>query len=261
MFMRNYIASDWKEVLAHNQLASFDQLWELDADWFEEPNRRRGGWSGVSRIELLLPSGGKVGFFLKRQENHIYKSLSHPLRGEATFLREVKNIQRFSACGVPTLELVFFEQRSVKGKLRAILVTRELVGYAPLTAQQFSPGHPVMRSLKRKKALLSKLADLMRRMHENHFQHNCFYPKHVFACVDDDGNIDTRVIDLEKVKWSPFKHEAMFRDLDTLNRHTKGWSLSDRMRFLKFYVQETKLSEKSKKLWRKLAKRSAQKST
>ena len=75
--MKQYKSEQWQEILAFNDLDTYEKIWALKAEWFEEPNERRGGWSGVSRIELKLPSGGCVGAFLKRQENHVTSSISH----------------------------------------------------------------------------------------------------------------------------------------------------------------------------------------
>ncbi|MBY0544184.1 MAG: hypothetical protein K2Q14_01380 [Gammaproteobacteria bacterium] len=73
--MKDYMNENWQAILKANNLDNFEKLWNLKADWFEEPNKRRGGWSGVSRVELVHPEGGKAVIFLKRQENHIYKPL------------------------------------------------------------------------------------------------------------------------------------------------------------------------------------------
>jgi hypothetical protein len=86
--MNDYTAAEWKGIFAFNGLRTFDDFWKLEAKWFEEPNKRRGGWSGVARCELKLPEGGKAAVFLKRQENHITRTFTHPIRGLSTFVRE-----------------------------------------------------------------------------------------------------------------------------------------------------------------------------
>ena len=45
--MKEYQANDWEQLAHSNGLDSFDAIWTLDIGWFEEPNQRRGGWSGV----------------------------------------------------------------------------------------------------------------------------------------------------------------------------------------------------------------------
>jgi hypothetical protein len=257
--LNDFIGEGWASALQNNQLEGFDALWELDAAWFEEPNERRGGWSGVSRIELELVGGERVGCFLKRQENHVCKTPFHPFKGEPTFAREFRNIQRFKNRGVPSLEVIFYGQRVVDGKQRAILMTRELSGFLPLSSDEYQPSSKVLRPKSEKEALFAKVAELMRVMHAANFQHNCFYPKHVFVRKAENGEWDARVIDLEKVKWQPLRRNAILRDLYTLNRHSFHWPLTDRMRFFKIYRKESKLSKESKRIWRDLAAKIAKK--
>jgi len=103
--MKDYLSEQWRPILRHNNLDSFVCLWSVDAGWFEDPNERRGGWSGVSRCELELPEGGRTAVFLKRQENHTTRTLLHPF-GLATFVREMRNILMFKRARVPALEPV-----------------------------------------------------------------------------------------------------------------------------------------------------------
>ncbi len=253
--MADFIGEGWGAILQHNRLDGFEQLWELEAEWFEEPNERRGGWSGVSRIQLELPEGGQVGCFLKRQENHVCKTPFHPLRGEPTFTREFRNIRRFENAGIPSLEPVFYSQRTIDGKLRAILMTCELDGFLPLSSEEFQSESKGLATKHEKERLFDKVASLMQAMHAANYQHNCFYPKHIFVRKSEDGSWDVRVIDLEKVKRQPFRRNAILRDLYTLNRHSFHWSLSDRMRFFKRYRNEKRLSAESKEIWRTIAKK------
>ena len=60
--MQDFVNERWRSILAYNKLSDFDALWKLEAEWFEPPNQRRGGWSGVSRCELMLSEGGVVAF-------------------------------------------------------------------------------------------------------------------------------------------------------------------------------------------------------
>lgn len=238
-YFPNAIARD---LLATQKLDRFDTLWELDAGWFEEPNKRRGGWSGVSRY--LLPDGSAV--FLKRQQNHFYRTWRNFFMPAATFSREFKNILNFKKHGIPTLELIYFGQRKQAGNLQAILVTRELEGFLQLDNKSL-----LMRlknNVEHRKGLLQKVAEILRHLHDSHMQHNCLYPKHVFVKILPDGMFDVRLIDLEKAKWRPLGKSAMLRDLGTLHRHTTGWSNTDRMRLFLTYRQEQRLSAESKKI-------------
>ncbi len=255
--MKDYLTEQWRALLLHNNLDSFDRLWAVDAVWVEPPNERRGGWSGVSRCELDLPEGGKVGVFLKRQENHITRTMLHPF-GIPTFVREIHNILLFKRAAVPALEPVYFAVRKNSGDLRAILCTVALDGYLPLEAlvdKWTKEGWPA-RS--RCRQLMRAVADVLTRMHDHKIQHNCFYPKHIFVC-DHEEQIKVRLIDLEKAKVVLMRRFATCRDLYTLNRHSPRWSRTDRLRFLLLYLGVKRLDHHAKALWRQIARRTRRK--
>jgi hypothetical protein len=87
-------------------------------------------------------------------------------------------------------------------------------------------------------------------MHDHGIQHNCYFPKHVFTRINDDGSVDARVIDLEKSRWRPSRTVCAIRDLYTLNHHSLCWSTSDRLWFFKSYLQIGRLTPFAKWLWR-----------
>ena len=250
--MKQYKSEQWLEILAFNDLDTYEKIWALKAEWFEEPNERRGGWSGVSRLELKLPSGGCVGVFLKRQENHVTPSISHPIRGLATFAVEFANISNFKKHNIPTLDTIFFAHWHSQGAQRALLMTEELAEYLPLSSAEYRPGGVYVSSKEQKLALFCKLSALIRDMHAKGFKHDCLYLKHVFAKQLPAGEVDLRLIDLEKVKKTPFKKGMVFRDLYSLHRHSDYWGVRDKLAFFKYYQQENRLSKSSKALIRKI---------
>ncbi len=249
--MQDFIAANWTELLQENNLQSFDDWWDLKADWFEPPNQRRGGWSGVCRVQL-----GQRVVFLKRQENHIIRTLLHPFRGIPTFTREMENILVLQKAQVPALTPVYFAQRNVNGKLRAILVTESLEGFEPLDS--INPGG---LSMPQRIALITKIASVIKQLHQYKLVHNCLYPKHLFVRGSESG-FDVRLIDLEKARKRLRRNSAIFRDLDTLNRHSYDWSLSDRCRFMTVYFGEDKSAQRKthawRQCWRRLARRNFQ---
>ncbi|MBZ0142102.1 MAG: lipopolysaccharide kinase InaA family protein [Rhodocyclaceae bacterium] len=257
--MHDFINERWRPILAHNGLADFEALWKLEAQWFEPPNQRRGGWSGVARCELSLPGGGTRAIFLKRQENHGTFSFRHPVGGVPTFLREFRRIQHYRACGIPTLEPVYFAMRRTSRGHRAILATEELTGFVSMEdrvqrwLREGAPARPI------RLRYLRAVAALLREMHAHGIQHNCFFPKHVFVRMNADGGVEARVIDLEKSRWRPHGALCARRDLYSLNYHSQCWSRSDRLRFYKAYLQIERLTPFAKWLWRHIAARSARK--
>jgi len=246
--MKEYWNDQWQEIFSANKLDSFDAIWNLDTEWFEEPNIRRGGWSGVIKVDLDTPEG-KTTVFIKRQENHISKTLFHPVRGILTFEREFKNILRMQKRNLPIMELVFFAKRIVDGNQQAILITKSLSDYIPLESERFLSSGDLIKNDVHKEKLLAAVAGTLRLIHQNHFQHNCLYLKHIFVKPVGD-TWDIKIIDLEKLKWRICKRDAVVRDLYTLYRHAHGWSAKDHVKLFQAYVQEQKLSTKSRKLWR-----------
>lgn len=255
--MDNYLADRWKPVLEANGLADFDAIWNLDIGWFEPKNERRGGWSGVSRLSVRLPDGSGAGVFVKRQENHVFRSWRRPLRGEATLVREMKNLLRCRRLGIPVYEPIFFMQHDAGGGKRAILLTQELTGYhslAELTDQWRESGWPARPERVR---IIEEVAKTVALLHCHHLQHNCLFPKHIFIRQQSTNEVEVRLIDLEKLKWRPLFQAAVLRDLDTLNRHAHGWRATDRLRFLKYYVAHSRQRLQVDDLWRRLRRRFA----
>lgn len=253
--MKDFLNQNWADILRHNGLADFDALWNLEAGWFETPNRRRGGWSGVSRCELSVPHQETRGVFLKRQENHKTFSWRHPINGIPTFLREFRLIMHYKACGIPALEPVYFALRAVAGGHRAILMTEELSGFTSLESEVrvwMKNGFPPATA---RRQYLQAVADLSRRIHASKIQHNCYYPKHIFVRMTPEAVVEARVIDLEKSRRRSLSLPCTLRDLDTLNRHAPEWSRGDRLRFLKSYLGIGRLTPYARWLWRRLAAR------
>lgn len=257
--MQDFINEKWRFILAHNGLSDFDALWKLEAQWFEEPNYRRGGWSGVARCELALPEGGTCAIFLKRQENHVARLWNYPVKGAPTFLREFQHIMHYRNCSIPTIEPVYFGMRRIDGDHRAILISEELTGFVSVedrVQRWLKEGAPALPVRQR---IMQAVAKVLRDMHARGIQHNCFFPKHVFTRINQDGSVDVRVIDLEKSRWRPFRIFCTIRDLYTLNHHSLCWSRADRLWFLKSYLGIEQLTPYAKWLWRHIEVRSIRK--
>jgi hypothetical protein len=252
--IEEYLNEDWRDILRFNKAETFEQLWALNrGEWFEPPNNRRGGWSGVVRHVLRMPDGREVGVFIKCQENHGYRSWKNFFRISATFEREFRNLQRCQRLGIPTLEPVYFGQRIVEGGLRAILVTRELEGYRPFDASCYTPISKLERS--RRKKIFERVGAALRKMHCHNIQYNCLYLKHIFIKEDVGGSVDVRLIDMEKAKWRPCRKFIAVRDWYSLHRRAVGWSRTDRLRLFLAYREEDRLSTESKKIVKAILRR------
>ncbi len=222
-----FIDSASRLLFGQHQLDQFEALWSLQLPWFEEPNQRRQGWSGVSRLEL-----DGQGFFLKRQQNHNTRTLLHPLRGEPTFKREFENICRFAALQIPALQAVYYGERRTDEGHQAILITRALDDYQPMDhwyrdqlgcEQAGSLTEPVSATAAGR-AVFDRVAQLFVDLHATGLAHWCPYPNHLF--VRPDGS-EARFIDLEKARRQPFALERRRKDLDCFLRHAGYMTRTD----------------------------------
>jgi tRNA A-37 threonylcarbamoyl transferase component Bud32 len=249
--MTEFVAPGWEKIFAHNGLNSFDDFWNVEADWFEPPNYRRGGWSGASRMVLADPGGGEQVIFLKRQENHTRKTWRNPLTGEPTFRGEARNLRFLNNHEIAAPQLVYYaEFHSAKG-WQVVLATRELTGFMPLDElvdqwreQGWSRFH------EQRQRIIPEMAELIRRLHSHNLVHGALHAKHVFV---NPEKARACLIDLEKMRRRLLRRQAMVRDLDTCNRRTFNVSRTDRLRFLLKYLQKDRFDSQARALWKELA--------
>ncbi len=224
--MSDFIAAEDRAILAAQQLDSFEALWALELEAVDEPNTERGGYSTVSRLQL-----GEQAYYLKRQRNHLTRSLRHPC-GEPTFARELRNIEHYRQLGIPALQAAFFAQRRLDGQQCAILLTRALDGWRDLDSWlQGWEQHPVAQRL----AIVQACGQLARRLHEARQVHGCFYPKHIFLREAANG-FDAQLIDLEKTRPLWFGQRDRIKDLEPLLRRAGAWSEAEVRQLLSAYL-------------------------
>ena len=206
------------------------------------------------RIELPGPDGRTTGLFLKRQENHTRRSLRHPLGGEPTFAAEIRNILAMQRARVPSLEPVYYAQRKVDGRWHVILMTRELLGFRPLDdwVRDWQAAGWANAAVNRLD-VLTACARVLRRLHRAGFVHNAMHPKHIFVRFSDQAGAEVCLIDLEKMRRKPGLARRTLRDLDSLNRRSPQWSITDRLRFLQAYLDVDRLDAAGRATWRHLA--------
>lgn len=205
----------------------FDRLWFANHDWYEAPNLRRGGWSGVSKTNIETAQG-RVAVYLKKQYKHSYRSWVNLFVKQPTALREYRNIIRMQTAGIPTVEPILFAVKSDT----AILATRALEKYQSLDQVNLKS-----LSIQKRRQLIRVVAKTIRKLHLLRYQHGCLYPKHIFV-YHDIGGWSVKLIDLEKMKRRCFIALAMKHDLDTLNRRSQHlFNHHDRLTFILAYIK------------------------
>ena len=231
--MKSFISPHYCDMLKRHGLNTFAGLWDLPSDWVEDPNVRHNGWSGTSRHTLFDGQAGSFSMFVKRQENHNYRSLRHMLRGRPTFFREFSKIRRMEQIGVATVEPVFYGERRDGDKLQAVLATVTLDGYRELNPvfKDSSLGAPVRR------AILHRIADAVRLMHYHGLQHNRLSGKHVMVKLGEDDAFDIRILDLEQMRRSWSRVRTTVCDLEKFVRYTPTLTPAEHAELVRHYMR------------------------
>lgn len=261
--MQSTISPQYQPLLQQHQLANFEQLWDYQGDWFEPPNRERGGWSGVNYIELADATGKLQGFYLKRQQAHMRHTWRHPFAGEPTFVREFEILEYLNKCNVATPKFVFFGSQQDK----AILLTEALTGF--MAADDWLKRHTNI-SIHQQRMLMRALANAVRQLHQAGVQHRSLYLKHLFVKGSgagfEKGSFEVATIDFEKSRITAFIAWFRLADLITLNYRAVNLRASNKLAFFKHYfginsLTGNTLNTRHKFLCRFLNKKSLQKST
>lgn len=236
-----FIDPEFKSMLVEQGMDTPDKVWTMTLARVDDPNRARGGWSEVGRYELPEPVNKVDTLYIKRQEDFTYRQLTNPVTRRPTLRKEYEWLQWCQARGVPSIRPLAYWDYRMQGKCRAIMITAGLSQHIPLTEVE-SSDYRKQTGFGERRALLRTIARVIALMHANRLQHRCLYSKHIFIRRDwrQHDHPDVRLIDLEKARslgWlEAMFGEGIFRDLDSLNRHAKSWSRSERLYFLMQYA-------------------------
>ncbi|MGC3874679.1 lipopolysaccharide kinase InaA family protein [Halomonas sp. GXIMD04776] len=238
----DYCDPSIEALFKRHGLSDFETLWNASARDVDVPNHERGGVSTVSLLELEGEDGNTRRFFLKRQTNHLARSLQRPL-GEPTFSREWRAIRHYHALGIPTVKAVWYGERkntishqsSPASGWRAILVTAALENRTDL--DHWHTRWETLDDNLRSQIIMAS-AQLTRRIHANGMMHGCLFPKHLF--LNDPSNAPSNpmnavIIDLEKTRRFILERHERLRDLSVLWRRLTQWRESDWRAFLAAY--------------------------
>ena len=229
------------DLLQRNGLDCFETIWSLDAPWVEEPNFRRQGWSGVCRLTLTESVDQPVVIYLKRQENHSYRSLLSPWRLRPTAFREYKRLKEMQAVAVTAPEVLYYGERQTGKALQAILITREVP--QSIAFEDYMHLSDKRRSSEVRQ-VLQDTAGLIGRLHRHRLQHCALYGKHVLISGYRSGTptaalpeqrLVPYLIDVEKSRRRPSRLGIALQDLNQFFRHTP-WREVQWETFLDHYV-------------------------
>ena len=239
----------FQPMLRSAGLLDIECVAKREFDWFEAPNRRRGGWSGVSRIVLNpeAPDDERTAVFLKIQQNHFYTSWRNCFRQQLTYQREFSAINSLNDM-VEGLPQILLYAEWAQGKNRGcVLITQALDGWTAF--DQWLAQEPDNMDIEQ---VLGQLAGSLRRMHRHRWAHFGLFQKHVFLRRTMDGGFEVRLIDFEKARKTLTRNQSILEDVSRLLRHSPNLSRELQLGFLHAYFQTASFSAAQKRLIRKM---------
>jgi len=213
----------------------FDAVEDLKGEVFRELEARR---------TLRTVVDGR-GYFVKIHRGvgwgEIFKNLMClrlPILGAGNEWRAIRLLER---CGVDTMSGVAFGQRgSNPATQHSFIVTEELV--PTISLEDYCrgwPGNPPPVAMKR--ALIRRVADMARRMHESGVNHRDFYICHFLLHLDPaptPENLKLSLIDLHRAQIRS-RTPRRWRDKDLASLYFSalniGLTRRDILRFLRLY--------------------------
>jgi hypothetical protein len=252
MFNSNtlHLSTQWRDALNAAGLLDIEAVTKRDFNWFEPPNKRRGGWSGVTRI-VLNPDAApqdKQAVFLKIQQNHFYRAPSTCFTKQLTFKREFEVLQQLSKATASIPELVLFATWQTGSDVGAILVTRALDDWYPLNDWLSGQKGLSAPDEATSTQALEAIAQGAREIHAAGWVHLCFSGKHLFVRPQNDACFQSCVIDMEKSRKHFSLKYRIRKDCSHFMRHTRGLSEAQKITFLKAYFQTDTFSQAQKRL-------------
>lgn len=243
----------YADLLATHGLTSLDALMEYQAsDRLDKPGLPR--WR--ERIRVVVPGGDgqPVTLYLKRYRSPPLRAQGgRVLRGSAchgTAWVEWYWMGRLAADGVRAVKPVAFAERMRGGREMASVVVTEAVSGESL--EKWAGG----RSERCPRLLIESLARFVRRFHTLGYVHRDLYLSHIFYNVDTDPSNQFCLIDLQRVMRPVWRHGRwVVKDLAALNYSTprNTATMTDRVRFLRFYLGVRRLGPVGKRLTRRVA--------
>jgi hypothetical protein len=249
-----WVSPQWKDRLDAAGLLDIEAVAKRDHDWFEEPNRRRGGWSGVTRIVLNPDASAEdqQAVFLKIQQNHFYRDPAKLFKKRLTFEREFDVLQRLGSTSDSVPELVFFAKWRAGADTGSILVTKALDHWLPLPDWLCgkngltAPDEPTLLKA------LEAIAATSRRINDAGWVHLSYSAKHLFVMPQADGSFKSCVIDLEKCRKHILSGHRTIKDCSQFMRHTPNLTDAQKLSYLKAYFQTETFSTAQQRLIRRI---------
>jgi hypothetical protein len=252
--IQHWYAPEFEHLLREADLMDIGSVSQREFDWFEAPNRRRGGWSGVTRIVLNpdAPEAEQKAVFLKIQQNHYYIAPNTGFMKRLTFEREFAAMQALKPHCSAIPDVVMFAKWEENGNEGSILVTESLDSWIPVRPWILGDLDEPAPTGDRLQRALEAIAQTAREINTAGWVHMCFSAKHLFVKEQADSSFLTAVVDLEKTRKRIGLNRRTVKDCSHFMRHTPGLSEEGKMHFLKGYFQTDQLNSAQIAIIRKM---------
>jgi UDP-glucose:(heptosyl)LPS alpha-1,3-glucosyltransferase len=224
-------------LLEREKLASYSALLQSDRAAAIEYNLGRR----IFRFDLP-ENPHAVGFYLKRFHSRLSPmDWCRRLSGMpviADGMKEWNSILALHRRGIPAVTPVAAGQRITRSAKDSFVATLALDDSLPLDqylAARFQP--PLSGAqLEQKRELIKKVAGITRQMHWGGFNHRDFYLNHLFVRLEDNGKVDLKIIDLQRMDHrNHWRRRWRIKDLAALHYSSLPLPLTDQDR-LRFYA-------------------------
>ena len=254
------INDTYRSLLNQNKLLDFNTLMNYqDVTPVKQVGKER------STVKFMLKdTRGSVGAYLKRYRIPRITTLTSWLfhfSSTRTALDEWNTIRAFHRTGLPTMTHLAVGLPQGTGLYKSsFLLTREIEDVQRLDhylPHHFTPPlHPDY--IKEKRSLLKDLALLVKRLHCLGFNHRDLYLCHILVKREAPCTWKIFFADLHRVDYRkkvPLRWKV--KDLAALNYSAAGSSITrtDRLRFIKYYLGEQKLTDQLKSVIKKVLRK------
>ena len=254
------VNDDYRSLLAQNKLMDFDTLMHYRNGIPVKQARKER-----STVKLILKdTKGIVGAYLKRYHTPGLTTVTgwlFPFSSPRTALDEWNTIRAFHRLGIPTMTHLAVGLPQSSGLYRdSFLLTKEIEGIERLDhylPRNFSPPLPTSH-IKEKRSLLKELARQVERLHRLGFNHRDLYLCHILVKKEALHTWKIYFADLHRVDHrEKVSLRWKVKDLAALNYSADRNSITrtDRLRFIKHYFGEHKLTAHLKSVIEKVLRK------
>lgn len=252
-----WVAPEFLACLEHAGLASFEGIMNGRSGTLLRTLPDRENW------RLVVAHGGaQQVMYLKRhrERSRLTRLCSRVTRASQRSAGQIEaiNIGLLARYGVPSMSLVAYGDRLVRGGWESFVLTAELTGFLQLDhflRRRFSVAADAPRPDRALARLIEAVADAARRFHAAGLNHRDFYACHFFIRESLPEYFDVHLIDLQRVeRRRRFRRRWVVKDLAQLaySAPRERITATRRLAFMRRYLGVCRLRPADKRLIRQV---------